>query len=384
MQVIYGEIITLPTPTWPGHTFSGWFDGNTLVTSGVCTLFESTTLTAKWDAVSYKINYILNGGTNAVGNHFSYISEQRIVLEAPTKTGYTFTGWTYDGQTTPKKEVVIEYGSTGDKTFTANWTPNTYMITFDAKGGTVSPSSMTVTYDASFTLPTPVWPGHNFSGWYNGNTKVEDGVCKFLDNITLTAKWGSVNYTISYNLNGGENATGNPVGYISDQSVTLLAPSRTGYTFIGWTCDGQTTPQKQVTIPHGSVGNKTFTANWTPNTYTMTFDAKGGTVNPSSMTVTYDASFTLPTPVWPGHTFSGWYNGNTKVGDGICRFLENTTLTAKWDSIEYTISYELNGGTNDPANPSTFVSDVDVVLKAPSRVGYTFTGWTYKEQDTPQ
>ncbi len=70
-------------------------------------------------------------------------------------------------------------------------------------------------------------------------------------------------YTITYELNGGINAEENPVSYdMESEDILLAEPSRNGYTFTGWTFEGQTEPQKEVVIPNGSTGNKTFTANW--------------------------------------------------------------------------------------------------------------------------
>ena len=91
-------------------------------------------------------------------------------------------------------------------------------------------------------------------------------------NVTLYAQWTRDNYTITYNLNGGA-ITGQPTSYnVESNNITLPTPTKTGYTFTGWTGSNGTTPQTTVTIPKGSTGNKSYTANWTVTNYTITYN----------------------------------------------------------------------------------------------------------------
>ena len=169
----------------------------------------ATTLTAEFTAINYTIGYDLASGALAedVTNPSSYtIESNAITLAEPSREGYTFTGWTYEGQTTPVKPVTIAKGSTGNKSYTANWT--------------------------------------------------------------------AITYTIEYTMGGGTNAGSNPTSYtIESNAITLAEPSRDGYTFAGWTYEGQTTPVKSVTIAKGSTGNKSFTAQWTPIEIALDEDA---------------------------------------------------------------------------------------------------------------
>lgn len=85
----------------------------------------NVTVTAEFEAIQYTISYVLDGGVNAAGNPAEYTAEDSFALEEPTKSGYTFTGWTYGDVTVPVKSVSIASGTMGDLSFTAHWTKNT-------------------------------------------------------------------------------------------------------------------------------------------------------------------------------------------------------------------------------------------------------------------
>ena len=139
--------------------------------------------------------------------------------------------------------------------------------------------------------------------------------------MTLYAKWAVNAYTISYELDGGIDATNNPLIYTTeDSTITLEAPTKTGYTFKGWTPDG--------TIPSGSTGNKTFTATWEINKYTITFETWGGT-QVDSITQDYSTDVTAPstTPTKRGAVFSEWENMPSKMP------AENITVNAVWRTL---------------------------------------------------
>ncbi len=369
-----------------GYTFLGWYNSDIMQEDGIWTRTADLSLVAKWEVIEYEIRYDMDGGTNSSNNPTKYTVDDQITLTPPQKTGYTFLGWTYMEQSTPVKDITISAGTIGEQRYTANWQANTYTLTFDANGGTVSKNQLTVTYDKSYTLPTPEWRGHTFSGWYTGVQKVTSGTWKKTTNLSLVAKWDATNYSITYDLNGGTIPTesANPNTYTVYDEIILTAPTRTGYTFAGWTYEGQTEPVMEVTIPVGTIGDKAYTANWEANTYTVTLDANGGSVSPETITVTYDQSFTLPLPERTGYTFVGWYRSILfKVTDGVWTTTSDVTLIARWQIINYNISYNLNGGSNASSNPAQYTVNDEIILAEPIRTGYTFLGWTYEGQTEP-
>ena len=329
--VKYEGYCVLLTPTRNGYDFDGWYYNGTKVTSGKWTINHDVTLTAKWTPKNYTITYSLNGGRNNSSNPSSYSTGASITLLEPTKTGYTFIGWTTSNVTTPTKNISIKPTDYGDKTFTANWSANTYNVTFDANGGQCSVQTAKYTYGNSVTLPVPYKEDYDFVGWYNGATKVENGTWRVPNNCTLTAKWTLKQYSISYVLDGGKNNLLNPNTYTKEMEVTLLDPTRTGYSFIGWTTDGITSPTKSIKIEKGSSGAKTFTAHWTANTYTAIFDADGGTCDIETKEFVFDEMCSLPTPTRIGYIFTGWYYNNSQIGS-VWKIADDCTLIAMWSA----------------------------------------------------
>lgn len=340
VNVEFGKSYTLPTPTKTGYEFNGWYKGSTKVTNGTWYTAEDVTLVAEWKIAAYSITYSLGGGTNG-SNPSTYTINSSFTLNNPTKTGYTFTGWTYSDQSTPVMNVTIPQGTTGNKTFTANWEANPYTVSFDANGGSVSINEKTIIYGSSYTLPTPTKTGYEFNGWYNGNSKVSSSTWNIANNVTLVAEWTAKSFTITYKPNGGSiSSLTQSVSYNSD--YTLRTPTRTGYTFKGWKNGNSDFTSGKWTL----TSNVTLVAQWDANTYTITFNANNGTVTPTSATATYDSSVTLPTPTRGGYAFSGWYNGNTKYTTGKWETANNTTLTAKWEAIFTRSGSQITGFTN--------------------------------------
>ena len=332
-------------------------------------------LKAKWSTKDYTVAYDLAGGSIQGNNVAEYDPEdQAFTLINPDRTGYTFAGWTGTGLSEPTIEVTVPTGSYGNRTYTATWKANEYTVTLLPNGGEVSNAQLVVIYDKPFTLPTPTWLGHDFSGWYIDGKKVTDGTWNEIQNITLTAKWDATDYTITYHLDNGTNAASNPKTYTIYDAIVLKEPTKTGYTFLGWTYDGQSTPTKTVSIAIGMTGNKVYTANWQANEYKVTFDANNGTVSIPELDAIYDSNVTLPTPSRTGYSFDGWYNGNQKYTSGAWKEASNVTLTAKWTANTYTVSYDANQGTVSTSSKN-YVYDASYTLLTPERTGYEFLGW---------
>ena len=357
----YGTAITAPAaPTREGYTFTGW-DKTIPATMPA----GDMTITAQWTVNQYTITYDLDGGT-AEGNPDTYTVEtDAFTLKNPTRPGYTFTGWSGTGLTGEDNlTVTIPKGSTGNRSYTAHWSLNTYSITYDLNGGTASgnPTSYTVE-SATITLNQPTKTGYTFTGWSGTDLTGEDNLTVTIPagstgDRSYTAHWSLNTYSITYDLNGG-TVSGNPDFYtVESAAITLNQPTRIGYTFTGWSGTNLTGEDNlTVTIPTGSIGNRSYTAHWSLNTYSITYDLDGGTAfgNPDSYTVE-SAAITLNEPTKAGYVFTGW-SGTDLVGE------DNLTVTIPAGSIgdrRYTAHWEFDPTIIAALNPTPNVDFLDV------------------------
>ena len=266
-----------------------------------------------------------------------------------------------------------------------------YTVTMDTAGGDpIRPIQYTVESEA-FQLPTPVRTGYIFLGWTGEGITEPQKTIEIpqgsTGDRTYTANWQVIEYTIITLLEGGNAGSSGEYFYTVEQTVTLPTPTRTGYTFLGWTGEGITTPQPNVTIPKGSTGNKAYTANWQVIEYTITLDTNGGPVV-SPIKYTVEDTFTLPYILRPGYEFAGW----TLDGSGMLPFTPliiypGTTgdlhYKAEWRLAEYTITMDLDGGSGQEKVVYT-ITDEEFELPTPTRNGYEFVGWTGERITTPQ
>ena len=319
------------------------------------------------------------------------VESEAFQLPIPVRTGYIFLGWTGEGITEPQKTIEIPQGSTGDRTYTANWQVIEYTIITLLEGGNAGSSQVYFyTVEQTVTLPTPTRTGYTFLGWTG------EGITTPQPNVTIPKgstgdktyieNWELTEYTITMDLDGGSGQE-KVVYTMTDEDFELPTPTRNGYEFVGWTGEGITTPQTSVIIPKGSTGNKAYTANWQVIEYTITLDTNGGPVV-SPIKYTVEDSFTLPSPLRPGYEFVGW----TLDGSGMLPAMPliiyygttgNLRYKAEWRLAEYTITMDLDGGSGQEKVVYT-ITDEDFELPTPTRNGYEFVGWTGERITTPQ
>ena len=247
-------------------------------------------------------------------------------IQIIVKNGSTFTAPMSGGLTRPDGDAgsfFMWLGSNGKfyasggnvpadvTTLTVQWTAPTYAVTLHTNGGTINNGNVTeYTYGVGATLPTDVTrTGYTFKGWYGNESLTGSPVTAIgnteTGNKEYWAKWEINQYTIAYDLAGG-TAEGNPDTYtIETGAFTLKNPTKSGYTFTGWSgtgLDGEN--NMTVTIPTGSTGNRTYTAHWRYNGsghsysyYTIKATAgAGGSISPSgsiSVREGRDQTFTI-------------------------------------------------------------------------------------------
>ena len=188
------ETITLNNPEKPGDIFTGWSGTGLSGTNNMTvTISKGSTgnreYTAHWTQDTYEITYLLNDGEAPNSqNPTSYtVESEAIELNNPTKTGYSFTGWNGTGiNGRDLKYVIIPKGSTGNREYAADWTPEMYVVTLNTNGGKINSGNVTdYTYGQGATLPTDVTKaGYTFKGWYDNETFTGDPVATISDTDT--------------------------------------------------------------------------------------------------------------------------------------------------------------------------------------------------------
>ena len=210
-------------------------------------------------------------------------------------------------------------------------------------------------------------------------------------------------YTVSYNANGGSGAPSSQSKYYG-KTLTLSGtkPTRTGYTFKGWATSSSGSVAYASGASYTANASATLYAVWQANTYTVKYNANGGTGAPSNQTKTHGATLTLsstkPTRasvnndgVTTTYTFKGWAtsaNSSTVSYAAGAKYTANASVTlyAVWSTAstvtEYDVTYNTNGGSN--VSPQVKKKGTALTLRStvPTKNGYTFKGWGLSEDDT--
>ncbi|MDR2470334.1 MAG: InlB B-repeat-containing protein, partial [Tannerella sp.] len=310
-------------------------------------------------AAAFTVSFAATTGgslTNASSQIIDYRGNPRAGVVVNTLPGYAFNGWTrsaytdLNGVNVPEATGIADYKTvqvTGNLTLTAVFTPIKYTITCDLNNPSgpfaltppnpPNPTEYYVTTD-TIRLNNPSHGGWTFEGWTGSNGSTPQTIVKIpkgsTGNLSYMANWTLNTYTIQYHYNGGiAPAQSNAASYtslgipITVSPDTQHEPTRTGYDFDGWTNDsisGVQPPQKPLTLnasTTGAPGNLSFTAQWTPHTYNITYDYDGPypavppappastPSNPATYTIE-TPTFTLTDPTKAGYTFVGWTGSN--------------------------------------------------------------------------
>ena len=340
----------------------------------------------------YTLSYDINDGTGTTPESVTRL--HNMTTSVSDDSGFSRANYTFDGWNTEADGNGTAYTAGSSLTFAENttlyaqWTVESFTITYDLDGGTVAsanPANYTIESE-SITLNNPTRAGFVFTGWsgtdITGTSQSVTIPGGSAGNRSYTAHWTPA-YTINYDLDGGTVTPANPTVYTADDlPFTLSNPTKAGYVFAGWSGTDITGTSQSVTIPGGSTGNRSYTAHWTAVPYTISYDLDGGTValvNPASYTIE-SQSIILNNPTKAGFVFTGWsgtgITGTSKSVTISGGSIGNRSYTAHW-AAAYTINYDLDGGTVTPANPTVYTADdLPFTLSNPTKAGYVFAGWS--------
>ena len=263
------------------------------------------------------------------------------------------------------------------------------VVTLDLGGGTLGNSSdaiqiivkngSTFTAPASDGLTRPDGNTDSYFMWLDGNgNSYEPGGSVPADVTELTVQWTAPTYAVTLNTNGGTIADGKDVtGYTYGVGATLPTDvTRTGYTFKGWYDNENLTGSPVTAIGGAETGNKEYWAKWEINQYTITFDTNGGS-EIAPITQDYGTEITVPAdPTRKGYTFKGW---DKEIPETMPA--ENITVKAQWETNQYTIAFDTNGGSEIAPITQDYGTEI-TAPDNPTRKGYTFKGWDKEIPET--
>ena len=392
---------------------------------------------------SFKVTYNANGGSGAPSAQTKYYGKTLTLSSTkPTRSGYTFVGWgTSADDTSSNYSPGGTYTANAADTLYAIW-KKTITLSYGANSGTGAPGSQSATvYNATtsykFTLSTtkPTRTGYTFLGWSTSSSATSasyaaGGTITLSSSDTLYAVWRVNTFTVNYYSNYADYceldvavslstnvkvssynfsyATAYETGlsnYTSSGGAVHM--TRTGYTGTGnWNtkADGSGTTVNEGTsfasgqkvaeafgksIKTGDASVNVY-AQWKINTYTVSYNANGGTGAPSAQTKTYGKTLTLSStkPTRTNYTFQGWGTSSTDTSvdynaGGSYTTNKAVTLYAIWKLNTYTISYNLNGGSGTVASQTkTHGTNLTLTKTVPTRSNYKFLGWGVSSSDT--
>ena len=268
-----------------GYAFAQWSDGKT-DNPYTMAVPGAVSLTAQTQIETYTIDYELNGGALEAGktNPATYTLETAAFrLEEPTRTGYTFAGWTGSNGTTPQTDVGIAQGSTGNLYFEANWTANGYKILYTGvEGADVSTFPTKHVFGKDTAIPNPTKTDYSFAGWkVNGSAAARDLTLSgtaYTADITLEATWKANEFTITYSGVEGADVSTFPTKHVFGKDTAIPNPTKAGYGFAGWKVNGSAAARDLTLSGTAYTADITLEATWTKLTEpTPSVIMEGGT-----------------------------------------------------------------------------------------------------------
>lgn len=218
----------------------------------------------------------------------------------------------------------------------------TYTVTFDANGGTVGTATKTVTFGSAYgTLPVPTRTGHTFAGWFTaktGGTQITAGSeVAITANQTLYARWKANSYTVTFDASGGTVSPASVTAVYGQVYGELPTPTRAGHSFYGWYTDRESGTKITENTVVSITAAQTLYARWAADSYVVTFNANGGTADPTSKVVTYGGTYgALATAERSGYKFKGWYTkaeGGERIETGTpVTMTAPQVLYAHWEA----------------------------------------------------
>lgn len=351
------------------------------------------------------LTYNVNNGTGGPAAQTFYADNTTIPISTtkPTRANYEFLGW---GTSASATTATYQPGDnlpaqTANYTLYAVWKSQQGTIVYNANNGTGAPANQTFTANpVTISSTAPTRNGYTFKGWSSTSTGGVNYVggksypFTLGTTTTIYAVWELNTYTVSYNMNGGSGTIASQSFNVNNRTITISStiPTKTGYTFVGWNENTQATASQynagqSYTLPSTPLKNYTLYAIWEAKTYTIIYNANGGTGTVATQTKTYGVNLTLASSGYTrtGYTLSHWNTAADNSGTAYAlgsTFTDNNDATnmvlyAIWGDNDYSLIYNPNGGSGGPGADTKKTGQTWKVnvTNAPTRNGHTFKGW---------
>ncbi|MBR3049103.1 MAG: InlB B-repeat-containing protein [Bacilli bacterium] len=366
-----------PTPK-AGYEFDKWvlIDGSDYVPTETVT--KDVVVVAKFKTIDYSITYNLDGGS--ADNPTTYTVEDKITLNNPTKQGFDFIGWTGSGVTTPQKNLVINKGTTGPLTYTANFTPSTntpykvkhrYLKLTDGYDEVKEDKTGTTN---DYVTPE-LKPKAGFISPSTQNVQIKpDGSTE----VIYTYERQPYTFAITDRTYIDSSSTANGT-YPYETTITIKAVEREGYTF-KWS-DNVESYERTFNISQ----NTTLTPVYTPRTdtpYKVIHKKQKLSLDGYDIAETENKTGTTGEPVTPAvKSYTGFTSPTTQTttikGDGT------TEIVYEYNREKYDFSFNNNEFVISSKEAGKYAYGTEITLAAKSREGYTFTKWNNNETNNP-
>ena len=300
--------------------------------------------------------------------------------------GYTFNSWLEDG-TNYQPRVLWS-----DLSLYADMTANSYNISLNANGGSLSQAQLSVIYNAEYAFPVPEREGYTFLGWFAGETQLTDqsgqsaSVWRYTDIFSVTANWRINQYTVSvlYDSEVG-SVTGAGI-YDYGTEITIKAESNIGYTWLGWYNLEDEFITNELNYCFVLSGDVTYNAKWIkcPITTASNNSIAGSITVPETTIAGEETTIVAKTNV--GYTWVGWFQEEKLLTSDLSyTFImpssdnELITYTAKW--IKVTLECNLmNCGSISKLNKTYTAGQVVTIEQKETFLGYTWIGWYHEDK----
>ena len=312
------------------------------------------------------VSFDSNGGTEVETQTNIKFGGKASKPANPIREGYVFDGWYYENE----KWSFIGYSVTEDITLIAKWIAESYTISFDTKGyGNFE--DIVLTFEDDLILPNIDIAGYTYE-WKIDGVIIDNGKWNIASDVTIELVLTSIEYTITYILDGGINGLNNPDIYtIESETIVLEDATKENYYFAGWYDNDQFGGEKITSIENGSTGNKVLYA-YFKNSVTASISANGGNFDIEEKQFIIGEKFYLPEPIAPdGYVFNGWVANPLYTDKGVMYsyrpldadtliFPEMREIVATWSAV-----FEVENGK---ITGLTSVGESQSVIKIPSQI----------------